>query len=656
MFQAILLSLLASSVLSLEANNANIDTINLEDNIFNVINSNGHEAKITKNNKNKWITFPKQKELHMAMRENSRNIFKSNIPLTKIISEHKFFDEHKEALGLDSSVKLIKRQEHYSANIASNIVTVKYDQFVHNYRVYGGEFVLLVSNEHKGVLNAHGLPFKSDLMKKYDDMNVIHQKIKHVKSKDIHDIVFNHIDENNKKNKINNKNNEIINFKTNNNYEVVWHMSDMINGNQGHSVLSYHVKGSYLSNNNGKTFDAFVNVENHEILQYVDSTNKISPFKEPLNAKFLVFDNGLNDFNDDVTDDVFYNPDPDRYSMETLVFSNLKNTPSKIKHYPTSNAGLNNIIDNSLYTKNLMQGLTGMQSWNGSKTNLIIEYNITMDNAYFDGYMGIHFGNGLNIDDVTAHEWAHGYTQTLSDLFYFGQSGAMNEAFSDIIGETIDLLNNHVKKQPKNPLEDQLRNAAYPSCEQFDARWRIGEDYNNNGFRDMYWPQCFYDPDTIYSPYVICDENVDNMGVHFNSGIINRIYSVLVDGGQYQKVAPDGTVEMGVINVKGVGMDKALRLMVHSNAALTSTSQFSDLAIAMKELCELHIGDKVTKLDILTSESKKSNKVTSKDCKQVENVIRGSGIMYGQNMCHNRRMLKENDKILEMKKNKHIPF
>jgi len=35
--------------------------------------------------------------------------------------------------------------------------------------------------------------------------------------------------------------------------------------------------------------------------------------------------------------------------------------------------------------------------------------------------------------DIVAHELAHGVTQFSSGLIYFGESGALNEAFSDII-------------------------------------------------------------------------------------------------------------------------------------------------------------------------------------------------------------------------------
>ena len=45
-------------------------------------------------------------------------------------------------------------------------------------------------------------------------------------------------------------------------------------------------------------------------------------------------------------------------------------------------------------------------------------------------------------DDVTAHEWGHAYTEYTSGLIYQWQSGALNESYSDVWGETVDLINN----------------------------------------------------------------------------------------------------------------------------------------------------------------------------------------------------------------------
>jgi Zn-dependent metalloprotease len=63
----------------------------------------------------------------------------------------------------------------------------------------------------------------------------------------------------------------------------------------------------------------------------------------------------------------------------------------------------------------------------------------------------ISFCPGFTTDDVTSHEWSHAYTEFTSNLIYAWQSGAMNEAYSDIYGEVVDLLNGRGVDTPGPP-------------------------------------------------------------------------------------------------------------------------------------------------------------------------------------------------------------
>ena len=54
-------------------------------------------------------------------------------------------------------------------------------------------------------------------------------------------------------------------------------------------------------------------------------------------------------------------------------------------------------------------------------------------NAFWNGTQTA-FCNGLVADDVVHHEFTHAVTQFTAGLFYFNQSGALNESFSDIFG------------------------------------------------------------------------------------------------------------------------------------------------------------------------------------------------------------------------------
>ncbi len=66
---------------------------------------------------------------------------------------------------------------------------------------------------------------------------------------------------------------------------------------------------------------------------------------------------------------------------------------------------------------------------------------ISCPNANWNGQT-TNYCDGVSSDDVVSHEWGHAYTEYTSGLIYQWQPGAMNEAYSDIWGETIDLINN----------------------------------------------------------------------------------------------------------------------------------------------------------------------------------------------------------------------
>ena len=63
----------------------------------------------------------------------------------------------------------------------------------------------------------------------------------------------------------------------------------------------------------------------------------------------------------------------------------------------------------------------------------------------------ISFCPGLTTDDITGHEWAHAYTEYTDGLIYQWQPGALNEASSDIFGETLDRINGRGTDTPNRP-------------------------------------------------------------------------------------------------------------------------------------------------------------------------------------------------------------
>lgn len=91
----------------------------------------------------------------------------------------------------------------------------------------------------------------------------------------------------------------------------------------------------------------------------------------------------------------------------------------------------------------LFKNVFGRDSYDGSGAKMKTVNNdptISCPNANWNG-VTTNYCDGVSSDDVVAHEWGHAYTEYTSGLIYQYQSGALNEAYSDIWGETVDLLN-----------------------------------------------------------------------------------------------------------------------------------------------------------------------------------------------------------------------
>ena len=85
----------------------------------------------------------------------------------------------------------------------------------------------------------------------------------------------------------------------------------------------------------------------------------------------------------------------------------------------------------------------GRDSYDGNGAKRITVNNdptIACPNANWNG-VTTNYCDGVTSDDVVAHEWGHAYTEYTNGLIYQWQPGALNESYSDIWGETLDLIN-----------------------------------------------------------------------------------------------------------------------------------------------------------------------------------------------------------------------
>ena len=139
----------------------------------------------------------------------------------------------------------------------------------------------------------------------------------------------------------------------------------------------------------------------------------------------------------------------------------------------------------------------------------------------FGGQHWDYLAGGL---DVVAHELTHGVTDYTSALIYEGESGALNEAFSDMMGTAVEFF---YQPAGSGPLH---------------ADYLCGEDVvTPGGVRSLANPTSYGDPDH-YSQRYLGPE--DNGGVHTNSGIANHAYYLAIEG---------GTHRLSKVTVQGVG-------------------------------------------------------------------------------------------------------
>jgi bacillolysin len=120
--------------------------------------------------------------------------------------------------------------------------------------------------------------------------------------------------------------------------------------------------------------------------------------------------------------------------------------------FPTGVTEADNMLMASQETYDLFSNAFGRDSFDGAGATMDSVFNrgYSCPNASWNGAF-ISFCEGLTTDDVTGHEWGHAYTDYTDDLIYQWQPGALNESYSDVVGETVDLINGRGGDTPNEP-------------------------------------------------------------------------------------------------------------------------------------------------------------------------------------------------------------
>ncbi len=181
--------------------------------------------------------------------------------------------------------------------------------------------------------------------------------------------------------------------------------------------------------------------------------------------------------------------------------------------------------------------------------------------------------------DIVGHEYAHGITENSSGLLYYcdddAQPGALDEAFSDILGTAMEFY-----------WQDEGQG--------FDTSdWLIGEDIDPPYIDNFYYGAPGYlrnlaDPNSgsmdylgVRYPYpchlsqcrIFQNPASDWGGVHFNSTLYSHAFYLLAAG---------GTNKVSGLSVSGIGIEKATKIFYRAwTHYLASRADFLDAANAL---------------------------------------------------------------------------
>ena len=186
-------------------------------------------------------------------------------------------------------------------------------------------------------------------------------------------------------------------------------------------------------------------------------------------------------------------------------------------------------------------------------------------------------GSGRYVDylaaslDVVAHELTHGVFEHSSRLIYRNESGALNEAFADIMGTSTEFF-----RQPR--AADVVNGSGTMT-----ADYLVGEDSfratrsgSISGIRSLANPAAFGDPDH-YSNRRIgpADADHDWGYVHDNSTIVSHAFYLAIEGGTNR------TSGLTVLGVGDKNRDQIEKIFYSAFVyKLTSNATFSTARVA----------------------------------------------------------------------------
>lgn len=231
---------------------------------------------------------------------------------------------------------------------------------------------------------------------------------------------------------------------------------------------------------------------------------------------------------------------------------------------PSSDVTLAKAHEYAGVTYDYFKNVHNRDSYNGAGATITstVHYSTSYNNAGWTGSQmiygdgdGTQFGPFSRALDVVSHELAHAVTDTTADLVYQNESGALNEATSDVFGAAAE---------------------AWKYGSVSTLTWKIGEDCYTpatagDALRYMNDPAAAGDYDYYPTRYT---GTADYGGVHSNSGIANLAFYLMTVGGTH----PRGKTTVSVPALSATAMtsiDMAAKIWYRAlTVYMTSSTNF----------------------------------------------------------------------------------
>jgi Zn-dependent metalloprotease len=225
-------------------------------------------------------------------------------------------------------------------------------------------------------------------------------------------------------------------------------------------------------------------------------------------------------------------------------------------------------------TYDLLKNTQGWSSLDGMNTAVYAAVHVDTgyDNAFYDpGCKCMYLGDGANgrglaTLDIVGHELGHGITGATSNLAYSGESGGLNESFSDITGEMVEAYGKNGGTGGTVPATGN--------------DWMVGKELSATG-TPLRW---MWKPSKDGLSKDAWSSTLNNLNTHYSSGPNNRMFYFLSQGSSAstssEMYSPYLTQTPQAMT--GIGNDKAYRILFRAaTTKFTSSTNYADARAKM---------------------------------------------------------------------------